>query len=172
MATQTINYTDKVFLNENSSIADINKIKDVDMNEIKTVVNNNASETDTNAQSITDLKGTTLYEDNTGTKNNIILSDSIANYNYIEVFVRNSGNDFLMPGQKFYTKKSSIASIQLNLSSTGNGAADVKGLRCIINGTNMDMSYFYKVTLQSGQTPSGGTGTNNELLIYKVLGYK
>lgn len=46
MATQTINYTDKAFLNENQSIADINKIKDVDMNEIKSVVNNNANELD------------------------------------------------------------------------------------------------------------------------------
>lgn len=34
-----ITYTDKVALNENSSIADINKVKASDMNEIKTVVN-------------------------------------------------------------------------------------------------------------------------------------
>lgn len=34
-----ITYTDKVALNENSSIADINKVNASDMNEIKTVVN-------------------------------------------------------------------------------------------------------------------------------------
>lgn len=35
----TITYTDKVALNENSSIADINKVTDSDMNSIKSVVN-------------------------------------------------------------------------------------------------------------------------------------
>lgn len=68
MATQTINYTDKVFLNENSSIADINKIKDVDMNEIKSVVNNNASETDTNATNITNIQTYSTSETDTGKK--------------------------------------------------------------------------------------------------------
>lgn len=44
MAIQTITYNDKSFINENSGVADINKVKDDDMNEIKTVVNNNATE--------------------------------------------------------------------------------------------------------------------------------
>lgn len=44
MAVQTITYTDKQYLNENSSIPDINKVKDTDMNMIKSVVNNNATE--------------------------------------------------------------------------------------------------------------------------------
>ena len=44
MAVQTITYTDKVALNENQSVADINKVTDDDMNEIKSVVNNNANE--------------------------------------------------------------------------------------------------------------------------------
>lgn len=53
MAVQTITYDDKVALNENPSIADINKVTDDDMNEIKSVVNNNASETSTNTTNIT-----------------------------------------------------------------------------------------------------------------------
>jgi hypothetical protein len=43
MAVQTITYDNKVTLNENSSIADINKCQASDMNEIKAVVNNNAN---------------------------------------------------------------------------------------------------------------------------------
>ena len=43
MAIQTITYQDKQYLNENLSIADINKVKDTDMNEIKSVVNTNAN---------------------------------------------------------------------------------------------------------------------------------
>lgn len=49
-----ITYSNKVALNENASIADINKIKDADMNEIKTVVNSNYDEyTSTKHQDVT-----------------------------------------------------------------------------------------------------------------------
>lgn len=44
MAVQTITYDDKQFLNQNSSIADVNKVNDTDMTMIKNVVNNNANE--------------------------------------------------------------------------------------------------------------------------------
>lgn len=44
MAVQTITYDDKSYLNQNSDIADVNKVNDTDMNEIKAVVNNNATE--------------------------------------------------------------------------------------------------------------------------------
>lgn len=44
MAVQTIGFDDKQFLNQNSDIADVNKVNDTDINEIKSVVNNNAQE--------------------------------------------------------------------------------------------------------------------------------
>lgn len=43
MAINTITYTDKVALNVNADVPDINKVKADDMNEIKNVVNNNAN---------------------------------------------------------------------------------------------------------------------------------
>lgn len=43
MDLQTITYTDKVTMNENTSIPAVNKCQAADMNEIKTVVNNNAN---------------------------------------------------------------------------------------------------------------------------------
>lgn len=39
-----ITYTNKVAINENADIPNVNKVTDNDMNEIKTVVNNNADE--------------------------------------------------------------------------------------------------------------------------------
>lgn len=47
MAVQTITYANKSYINQNSGIADTNKINDTDMNEIKSVVNNNALELST-----------------------------------------------------------------------------------------------------------------------------
>lgn len=62
----TITYANKVALNENPDIADINKVKADDMNEIKSVVNNNAGETNTNATNITNLQTYSTSEVNTG----------------------------------------------------------------------------------------------------------
>lgn len=58
MAVQTITYDDKVYINQNSNIPDINKCNNTDMNEIKSVVNNNATELDT---SVSNLSGQLLW---------------------------------------------------------------------------------------------------------------
>ena len=54
MAITKITYSNKVDLNENTSIANINKVTASDMNEIKSVANNNA----TNIGDLADLKTT------------------------------------------------------------------------------------------------------------------
>ena len=51
-----INYTDKVTLNENPNVADVNKVKATDLNEIKNVVNAN----DDNVGDLADLKTTDI----------------------------------------------------------------------------------------------------------------
>ena len=65
MAIQNITYDNKVALNQNADIPDVNKVTDSDMNEIKSVVNNNATE-------LTNLPGT------------IVESDSNANGTYVK----------------------------------------------------------------------------------------
>lgn len=60
-----ITYTNKVDLYEDTSIADINKVKASDMNEIKTVVNNNDNTTTNNTNAIGTLSDlTTTNKDN------------------------------------------------------------------------------------------------------------
>ena len=61
MAVQAITYQNKQFLNENSSIANINKVCDTDMNEIKDVVNNNASITQQNQTAINSMQNGNAY---------------------------------------------------------------------------------------------------------------
>lgn len=45
MAIQKIEYQNKVSIQDDPSVAEINKVTDSNMNEIKSVVNNNADET-------------------------------------------------------------------------------------------------------------------------------
>ncbi len=66
---QSISYTDKTALNQNSSISDVNKCNASDLNQIKTVVNANATECG-NASSLNTTSKTSLVsainEVNTG----------------------------------------------------------------------------------------------------------
>lgn len=95
----TINYDDKVALNENSSIADINKVNASDMNLIKEVVNQVLSvlglETQTWSSSGTYAIGdivvydNKLYQNITGT-NTVVSPDSdTTNWEYTTVLVNN-----------------------------------------------------------------------------------
>ena len=171
MAIQTITYDDKVALNENPSVADINKVTDDNMNEIKSVVNNNASETSTNTNDITSLKNlvpTILYDASTGSTGTITLSDSSANYSYLEIyFYTNDGWQY-----KGYQKcmlegnNTTFHSLTTFWSDTS-GRCYLKTRFISISGTTISTTGYSEVNLGGG----GATATNN-IYIRRVLGYK
>ncbi len=79
MAINTIGYVNKVALNTNPDVADINKVTDDDMNEIKSVVNANA-----NLQGdLSDLE-TPTTTDLVGAINSVVVSGTGANGSYIK----------------------------------------------------------------------------------------
>ena len=71
-----ITYQDKVFLNQNSQVADINKVTDTDLNQIKNVVNEN----DANVGELSDLNTV----DKTSTVNSI--NELLTNFNNLFKF--------------------------------------------------------------------------------------
>ena len=73
-----ITFVNKVDLYEDTSIADINKVKASDMNEIKTVVNNNDDNTTTNTNAIG-----TLADLNTTNKDNLVNAINELSVDYI-----------------------------------------------------------------------------------------
>lgn len=80
-----INYADKVALNSNSDIADINKVNASDLNEIKNVVNENDDNTITNTNNIAKnaAKIGTLSSLNTTNKSNLVSAINEVNTNDI-----------------------------------------------------------------------------------------
>ena len=79
MAVQTITYDDKVALNSNSGIADINKVNDSDMNMIKSVVNNNATNIGDLSNLITPTTSSIV-----GAINSVVESGSDSNGSYVK----------------------------------------------------------------------------------------
>lgn len=85
MAVQTISYQDKVALNQNSDIADINKCNASDLNEIKDVVNNNAMETATNTTNITNIINAEVYS-TSEVKTNKVSTDNKPIYRKVIIY--------------------------------------------------------------------------------------
>jgi hypothetical protein len=79
MAIQTINYSDKSYINQNADIPDINKVNDTDMNEIKSVVNNNANEFTSyvNSQEIEDITSEITFNETITTNTSFIRKGKI-----------------------------------------------------------------------------------------------
>ena len=130
----TITYGDKVAINENTSVADINKVNASDMNEIKNAVNDN------NSKAI-GLQGTILWVNPNPTNPNTIsvetnITLSSDDYDEIEWFWRlSTTNDFMLSsrhlkgyGTRFYygssyrpIKRNSDTSYTIGLDSNGDG---------------------------------------------------
>lgn len=97
MAVQKIEFDDKQFLNQNSDIADVNKVNDTDINEIKSVVNNNATE-------VTNITGQILWTNPnpssaiSSTQEITLLSND---YDILEVFYTQATNGNLCYSSRF-----------------------------------------------------------------------
>lgn len=146
MAVNTITYANKVNLNENSGIAEINKVTDANMNEIKSVVNNNATE-------LSNLQGSILWTNpnpSAAVNNGTTATLSSDDYDYIiwlYCYNTNSSNTNI--------QKSSIClkgnSVMMNVIGYSTGAlmrrvADYTNdttytFRDAYNGTNIDNAY-------------------------------
>ena len=109
-----ITYENKVALNVNSDMADINKVNASDLNEIKNVVNTN----DDNMGLLSNLN-TTNKSNLVGAINSIVESGSNANGNYIKYA------DGTMICTKKVTGQAKITSTWGNLYDTGDNPLDL-----------------------------------------------
>ena len=120
MSIKKITYTNKTAIQNDTSIADENKVTDNDMNEIKQVVNNNADELSTAQSNIEDLQSgqgtantditnlksrvSTLETDNTANKSDIstLKSDNVTNKENISTIkqdisdIKNDNENFII----------------------------------------------------------------------------
>lgn len=158
MAIQTIQYQNKVALNTNPEIADINKVTDNDMNEIKSVVNNNANEFN-NYQ-----KNKIVLWENSDTTTNfatqtVTLSEPIENFNYYTVLFYQAANSNL-------TISASAKAGDTIRAITIGGAlinyrdvTSISGASCIFSNTTVYPTY------------AGSSSTANQRLIpYRIIG--
>lgn len=154
----TITYGDKVAINENTSVADINKVNASDMNEIKTAVNDNDS-------NITGLQGTILWTNSSPTSNmttrNITLSSD--DYDVLEIIYKAAYNQKTIKNIKMLKDYNTImTAYSINFTTTS------YYMRAI--------SYVDATTLTIGSgyylNPTSKTQNDGVCIPLYVIGYK
>lgn len=158
MAIQTIQYQNKVALNTNPEIADINKVTDNDMNEIKSVVNNNANEFSSYQKN-----KVVLWENSNTTTNfptqTVTLSEPIENFRYYTVICYQATDN------RYSISNTAKSGDGIRVSTVGGGLMNYRDITSI-SGTSCTFSQTTAYT-----TYSGGAQTANQRLIpFQIIG--
>ena len=110
-------------------------------------------------------KEVVLYDNPTGSSGTITLSDSSANYTYLEIFYRN--NDNIYSSLKVYQPNGKQITMMSNWASGANGMY-LKGDRGTISGKTITINSSTQVFLGGSVNVAGG----NYHFITRVVGYK
>ena len=176
-----IEYDNKTSLTTNP-LPRANKCTAEDLNEIKDVVNANADELNENTsnieqiqQQITDLEnliqGTVLFEDEdgVGSGTNITLTETSANYSYLEIFYGRSSTENTLSSVKVENPNNKQFGMSIIYASSGT-TIQLYGARIKINGTSLTWSGSTITTISN--TSISSTSATDVLKVYKIIGYK
>lgn len=113
------------------------------------------------------ILGTELYNNTTGSNNAITLSESAANFTYLEIFYRN--NDNYYNSTKIYQPNGKTAYLDADYPYTsGEGYSYTKKTSVQISGTSITPINYVELTIM----PTGASIQNkNNIYITRVVGY-
>lgn len=110
-----------------------------------------------------------LYENSTGATGNITLSETSANFEYIEIFFKYADDTLGYSSVKLYQPNGKTANLSMELLN--NSYLYISSSRWAFNGINLS-----KVTNERWRIGTSGSPTrtqnSNDILIYRVVGYK
>lgn len=130
----------------------------------------------TDSPSCNFVNGTTLYSDNTGTTGTVTLSESVANYRYVEIYFKSS-NDLRNGSIKLETSQHRAVLQLFFLNDTTTQQITQQILKDIeINGTSITVVrpriIFFTSNLEDYSNATVTQSKENTIYIYKVIGYK
>ena len=131
---------------------------------------NNASNLTYAHQGIIQCKPKSLYDNNSGTAGTITLSETAANFTYLEIFYFYPHWDgYLYGSTKIYSTNGKLSTLGTELQYRDDvGTMFLKWMRVLISGTSLSV----KAAGSAYYGNTSGTDTTGGLKIYKVIGYK
>lgn len=165
-----ITYENKVKINENAGVADINKVKADDMNEIKSVVNQNYQEQQGTNQQVTNITGQILWTNpaptQTFAEQSITLSSD--DYDFYEIYFLCGTSS--PENQRLAYSGKLIKSYGARSSYTYAGSGGVNVRSRIFDMVSATSIKFYDAYSATGAT---AYSVNNAVMIpMYVIGYK
>lgn len=116
-------------------------------------------------------KPTSLYDNNTGTTGTITLSQTVANFTYVDVFYSKNGDTAFQSVRVYTGHTNNLNSISCITGYLMNGmSVQINATIIKLSGTSLTHVYNGGVNLYTN--PSIGVFTGNELQIKKVVGWK
>ena len=120
------------------------------------------------------LKPTTLYNNTTGTTGTVTLSDSVANYSYIEIMYRRNANlevwnNHFYESTRLSAPDGKMASLSVSYPAETT-TTQISTKLVLVSGTSITVKRECYANIVQGS--SGQAGTQSTVYIVKVLGYK
>ena len=113
----------------------------------------------------------TLYDNSTGTNGNVTLSETSANFSYIDIQFRSSeGNDYV-GCQRIYNPNGKYASLMYAYAGNDNGTVYFKMRNIYINGNSIITAATNRYS-EVKLTSSTSASKVNQIYITKVMGYR
>lgn len=150
-----ITFNNKSTLVDQPSVATENKVTASDMNEIKTVVNANADAT----------VPVELYNSSSGTTGTVSLSDSSANYSYIEIFFKYNS---MYKSVKVYQPDDKSVLLDFYDFNT-NLIFETKLVK--VSGSSITNTRYFHFTIANSGTWTPYGANQNNISITRVIGY-
>ena len=116
------------------------------------------------------LKGLTLFENASGLNTDITLSETAANFDYIEIFYAKDGNTDGYASIRIFSPNGKKANANSTKGSSNNTITFYNS-EFLISGTSITLDSGKSIAFSNTGTVQGFSNTG-ELKIYKVIGYK
>jgi hypothetical protein len=157
------NYTNACRLATEEDIGDLTQLTTTNQDSLVEAINE-----------LVNLKPVVLYNDATGTNNNVALSDSSDNYTYIEIFFRNNNNAY--NSVKIYQPNGKAVSLSADYCNNNvNPKLNYHSVRIVsISGSQISTlaSSRYIEVCERSASAYIQMSNNNNIYITRVLGYK
>ena len=113
------------------------------------------------------LRNKTLYDNSSGTTGTITLSESAANFNYLEIFYLRENNDYA--STRINSPNNKLTFLQDTYITSQGSLMQIAVKRIKISGTSITSVYDYYANLETNKV---SIGTHNVMKITKVVGYR
>ncbi len=133
-------------------------------------IKNSRTTSDTDTYSCNYINGYVLYNNNEGTNENITLSDSVANYQYIEIFFRDDAS--LYKSYKFYNCDGNQVSLDINVINPSHKNQYIQTSIRKINAKTINVVCSREIKINCSNKTIESTNEGNYIYITRVVGYK